>query len=41
MQDLGAIEKTGVSSKLNDLIVGGIGGDAWKFGKIDGKQAKD
>lgn len=40
LQDLGAIEKTGVSSKLNYLIIGGVGSDAWKFGKIGGKQAK-
>lgn len=40
VQGLGAIEKTGVSSKLNYLIIGGVGSDAWKFGKIGGKQAK-
>lgn len=40
LQDLGAIEKTGISSKLNYLIIGGVGSDAWKFGKIGGKQAK-
>ena len=40
LQELGGIEKTGVSSKLDYLIVGGIGSDAWKFGKIGGKQAK-
>lgn len=40
LQDLGAIEKTGVSSKLNYLIIGGVGSDSWKFGKIGGKQAK-
>ncbi len=40
LQDLGAIEKTGVSSKLNYLIIGSVGSDAWKFGKIGGKQAK-
>lgn len=40
LQDLGAIEKIGVSSKLNYLIIGGVGSDAWKFGKIGGKQAK-
>lgn len=40
LQNLGAIEKTGVSSKLNYLIVGEVGSDAWKFGKIGGKQAK-
>lgn len=40
LQKLGGIEKTGVSSKLNYLVVGGVGSDAWKFGKIGGKQAK-
>ena len=40
LQDLGAIEKTRVSSKLNYLIIGSVGSDAWKFGKIGGKQAK-
>ena len=40
IQNLGGIEKAGVSSKLNYLIVGGVGSDAWKFGKIGGKQAK-
>lgn len=40
LQELGAIEKTGVSSKLNYLIIGSVGSEAWKFGKIGGKQAK-
>ena len=40
LQELGGTEKTGVSSKLDYLIVGGVGSDAWKFGKIGGKQAK-
>lgn len=40
LQELGGTEKKGVSSKLNYLIVGGVGSDAWKFGKIGGKQAK-
>lgn len=40
LQNLGAIEKTGVSSKLNYLIIGSVGSEAWKFGKIGGKQAK-
>lgn len=40
IKELGGIEKSGVSSKLNYLIVGSIGSDAWKFGKIGGKQAK-
>ena len=40
LRDLGAIEKNGVSSKLNYLIIGSVVCDAWKFGKIGGKQAK-
>jgi DNA polymerase-3 subunit epsilon len=40
LQELGGTEKTGVSSKLDYLIVGGVGSDAWKFEKIGGKQAK-
>lgn len=36
----GAIEKSGVSSKLDYLFVGGFGSAAWKFGKIGGKIAK-
>lgn len=36
----GAIEKSGVSSKLDYLFVGGCGSAAWKFGKIGGKIAK-
>lgn len=40
LQELGGTEKTGVSSKLDYLIVGSVGSDAWKFGKIGGKQAK-
>lgn len=40
LQEIGAIEKTGVSSKLNYLIIGSVGSEAWKFGKIGGKQAK-
>ncbi len=40
LQKLGGIEKTSVSSKLDYLIVGGVGSDVWKFGKIGGKQAK-
>lgn len=40
LQELGGTEKTGVSSKLDYLIVGGVGSEAWKFGKIGGKQAK-
>ena len=40
IQALGGIEKSGVSSKLDYLIVGSVGSEAWKFGKIGGKQAK-
>lgn len=40
LQKLGGIEKTSVSSKLDYLIVGGVGSDAWKFGNMGGKQAK-
>lgn len=40
IQELGGIEKTGVSLKLNYLIIGGVGSDSWKFGKIGGKQSK-
>ena len=40
LQEKGAIEKSGVSSKLDYLFVGGMGSDAWKFGKIGGKIAK-
>lgn len=36
----GAIEKSGVSLKLDYLFVGGSGSAAWKFGKIGGKIAK-
>lgn len=36
----GAIEKSGVSSKVDYLFVGGSGSAAWKFGKIGGKIAK-
>ena len=40
LQEKGAIEKSGVSAKLDYLFVGGAGSDAWKFGKIGGKIAK-
>ena len=33
----GAIEKNGVSSKLDYLIVGLVGSEAWKFGNYGGK----
>lgn len=36
----GAIEKSGVSSKLDYLIVGLVGSDAWKFGNYGGKILK-
>lgn len=40
LEDLGAIEKSGVSAKLNYLFVGGLGSEAWKYGNIGGKIAK-
>ena len=40
LQEKGAIEKSGVSSKLDYLFVGGMGSDTWKFGNIGGKIAK-
>ncbi len=36
----GAIEKCGVSEKLDYLFVGGMGSNLWKFGKIGGNIAK-
>lgn len=40
LENLGAIEKRGVSTKLDYLFVGGLGSDAWKYGNIGGKIAK-
>lgn len=40
LENLGAIEKSGVSTKLDYLFVGGLGSDAWKYGNIGGKIAK-
>ena len=40
LENLGAIEKSGVSTKLDYLFVGGLGSDAWKYGNIGGKVAK-
>lgn len=40
LQELGAIEKSGVSSKLNYLFVGGLGSENWKYGNVGGKIAK-
>lgn len=40
LENYGASEKSGVSSKLDYLFVGGLGSDAWKFGKVGGKIAK-
>ena len=37
---LGAIERKGVSSKLDYLFVGGEGSQAWKYGEYGGKIAK-
>ena len=40
LENLGAIEKSGVSTKLDYLFVGGLESDAWKYGNIGGKIAK-
>lgn len=40
LKNLGGIEKSGVSSKLDYLFVGGIGSEAWKFGNVGGKIVK-
>ena len=40
LQAKGAVEKSGVSAKLNYLFVGGLGSEAWKYGNIGGKIAK-
>lgn len=40
IESMGAVEKSGVSSKLDYLFVGGIGSEAWKYGNIGGKIAK-
>lgn len=40
LKEKGAIEKSGVSTKLDYLIVGGMGSDAWKFGNVGGKIAR-
>ena len=40
LQEKGAIEKSGVSSKLDYLIVGLVGSDAWKYGNYGGKILK-
>lgn len=40
LKEKGAIEKSGVSAKLDYLFVGGMGSDAWKFGNIGGKIAR-
>jgi DNA polymerase-3 subunit epsilon len=40
IQELGGVEKSGVSAKLNYLIVGEVGSEAWKFGNVGGKQTK-
>lgn len=36
----GAIRKSGVSSKVDYLFVGGLGSEAWKYGNVGGKIAK-
>ena len=40
LENLGAIEKSGVSTKLDYLFVGGLESDTWKYGNIGGKIAK-
>lgn len=40
LKEKGAIEKSGVSAKLDYLFVGGMGSDAWKFGNFGGKIAR-
>lgn len=40
LKNLGGIEKSGVSAKLDYLFVGGIGSEAWKYGNVGGKIAK-
>lgn len=40
LKERGAIEKNVVSSKLDYLFVGGMGSNAWKFGKIGGDIAR-
>ena len=40
LQEKGAIEKSGVSSKIDYLIVGLVGSDAWKYGNYGGKILK-
>lgn len=40
LKEKGAIEKGGVTSKLDYLFVGGMGSNSWKFGLVGGKIAK-
>ncbi len=40
LEKQGATEKSGVSSKVDYLFVGGLGSDAWKYGNVGGKIAK-
>ncbi len=40
LKSKGAIEKSGVSSKLDYLIIGLVGSEAWKFGNYGGKILK-
>lgn len=40
LKERGAVEKGVVSSKLDYLFVGGMGSNAWKFGKIGGDIAR-
>ncbi len=39
-ENLGAMSKNSVSSKIDYLFVGGLGSEAWKFGNVGGKIAK-
>ena len=40
MKEKGAIQKCGVSAKLDYLFVGGMSSGAWKFGNFGGKIAR-
>ena len=40
LENLKKKKKSGVSTKLDYLFVGGLGSDAWKYGNIGGKIAK-
>ena len=40
IEEFGGIIKTGISSKVNYLIVGSLGNENWKYGNLGGKIAK-